>query len=109
MKKVPSQSLKSKVLFVVSTIPRSKVVTYGDVADKVGLISRTVGWIMASFTEEEFKNYPWHRVVGGGGTIPALKYGFRGNVQIELLTQEGLTFTDSLKIVDFDRYRFKLS
>ena len=56
---------------------------------------------MASLSEEEMNNYPWHRVVGAGGTIPALKYGFRGQVQINLLKDEGLKFTPTLRIVNY--------
>ena len=105
MAKQPSQPLKQKVIEIVNQIPRGVVVTYGDVGDYLGFIARTVGWIMASLTEEEMETVPWARVVGANGTIPALKYGFRGNMQIEILKDEGLEFTDTLKIKNFKQAR----
>ncbi|NJL97148.1 cysteine methyltransferase [Candidatus Gracilibacteria bacterium] len=89
MSREPSRKIKDKVLNAVNQIPYGNVVTYGMVGDHVGLIARTVGWIMASLNDEEMKKVPWHRVVGAGGTIPAIKYGFRGQVQIDRLIKEG--------------------
>ena len=109
MKKSPSPKVKDPVLEQVSRIPSGCVVTYGDIANHLGIVARTVGWVMAGLSEEEMTRYPWHRVVGAGGTIPALKYGFRGQVQINLLKDEGLEFTESLKIKDFARFRFEIN
>ena len=108
MTKTPSPKVKAPILEQVSRIPRGCVVTYGDIANHLGIVARTVGWVMAGLSEEEMSQYPWWRVVGAGGTIPALKYGFRGQVQINLLKDEGLEFTESLKIRKFINYRFKL-
>ena len=99
--KILSPRVKAPVLEQVSRIPSGCVVTYGDIAKHIGVTARTVGWVMASLSEEEMTRYPWHRVVGAGGTIPALKYGFRGQVQINLLKNEGLEFTDTLRINKF--------
>ena len=106
--KTPSSRVKTPVLEQVSRIPCGLVVTYGDIANRLGIAARTVGWVMASLSEEEMTRYPWHRVVGAGGTIPALKYGFRGQVQINLLKDEGLEFTEGLKIQNFISHCFEL-
>lgn len=108
MAKQPSQALKTRVLSIVESIPNGKIVTYGDIANHTGLIARTVGWIMASLNEEQMGKYPWHRVVGSGGTIPALKYGFRGNIQIELLKEENVVFKPNNQIKEFSNYRHNL-
>ncbi len=108
MARIPSPTLKEKVLNQVSSIPSGMVVTYGDIANHTNLIARTVGWIMASLTDKEMELVPWHRVVGSNGTIPALKYGFRGNIQIEMLKDEQIEFTKSLKIKNYTKHRFDL-
>jgi methylated-DNA-protein-cysteine methyltransferase related protein len=84
-KRKPPKITKNLVLTLVGTVPFGKVVTYGMVANELGYIARTVGWIMASLSEEEMISVPWHRVIGSGGAIPALKYGFRGEEQIRRL------------------------
>lgn len=92
---------KRQVLAQVSRIPSGSVVTYGDIGTKVGLNPRVVGSVMAGLSDVEIEQYPWWRVVGAGGTIPALKYGFRGQVQINLLKDEKIEFSKRQKIVDF--------
>jgi methylated-DNA-protein-cysteine methyltransferase related protein len=90
--RLPPQKTKEVVLNIVNQIPHGKVMTYGGVADQIGIIARTVGWIMATLSDEEMEKVPWHRVIGTNGSIPALKYGFRGEVQIQRLEEEGLKF-----------------
>jgi methylated-DNA-protein-cysteine methyltransferase related protein len=49
---------------LVASIPAGRVVTYGDLADAVGLASaRTVGWIMRI----DSSDLPWHRVIRSSG------------------------------------------
>lgn len=98
----PSQSIKERVLAIVNDIPAGKILSYGQAAKKTGLIARSVGWIMSSLSDEEMAegNVPWHRVIGAKGTIPALKYGFRGQEQIRRLVEEGWELENSrIKIV----------
>jgi methylated-DNA-protein-cysteine methyltransferase related protein len=90
--RLPPQKTKKLVINIVKQIPCGKVMTYGEVADHIGVIARTVGWIMATLSDEEMTRVPWHRVVGANGAIPALKYGFRGEVQIQRLEEEGFKF-----------------
>jgi methylated-DNA-protein-cysteine methyltransferase related protein len=102
--RLPPQKTKELILTIVNQIPFGKVITYGGVADHIGVIARTVGWIMATLSDEEMEKVPWHRVIGANGTIPALKYGFRGEVQIQKLEKEGLKFGKSRLIVANDKW-----
>lgn len=98
-KKGPPKILKKAVIVFVKKIPFGSVVTYGVIANELGLIARTVGWIMASLSEEDMITVPWQRVVGAGGTVPALKYGLRGNEQIRRLEEEGLIWNKNKFII----------
>jgi methylated-DNA-protein-cysteine methyltransferase related protein len=102
--RLPPQKTKELVLAIVNQIPYGKVITYGGVADQIGIIARTVGWIMATLNDEEVEKVPWHRVIGANGTIPTLKYGFRGEVQIQKLEVEGLKFGKTRLEVDKDQW-----
>jgi len=56
-----------RVLDVVDAIPAGSVLTYGEVADRVGVRApRAVGAVMARYGGE----VPWHRVVYGDGRLP---------------------------------------
>lgn len=80
-------SFKEKVLEIVKMIPRGDVMTYGEVARRVGhpKASRAVGTILAHNTDI---CVPCHRVVRGDGTIGAYN-GLRGNKR-QLLEKEGV-------------------
>lgn len=54
-----------RVLDAVDRIPRGRVMSYGDVAEYVGLGSaRAVGMVMARYGAQ----VPWHRVLRADGT-----------------------------------------
>jgi alkylated DNA nucleotide flippase Atl1 len=56
-----------RVLDAVDRIPPGSVLTYGDVAEYVGVRApRAVGAVMARYGGE----VPWHRVVYGDGRLP---------------------------------------
>ena len=93
---------KQKLLYEVSKIPSGKVISYGDIGAKIGLSGWITGRILTGMTEEEMKKYPWQRVVNKVGYISALKLGFKGNLQIELLREEGVEVIDG--VVDMARY-----
>jgi methylated-DNA-protein-cysteine methyltransferase related protein len=103
-KREPPKITKNLVLTLVGTVPFGKVVTYGMVANELGYIARTVGWIMASLSEEEMVSIPWHRVIGAGGTLPALKFGFRGEEQIRRLEEEGFAWGKSKLLVEKNQW-----
>ncbi len=76
----------------VRTVPRGKVVTYGQVADNaqgVSLTARQAGTAMRYAPAD----VPWQRVVGAGGYLPIARRGPEmERRQRRLLEQEGVTF-----------------
>ena len=65
---VPPTPFAEQVLDLVATIPAGRVLTYGDVADRLGSRApRAVGAALARFGG----GGPWWRVVRTGGLLPA--------------------------------------
>jgi alkylated DNA nucleotide flippase Atl1 len=58
--------LVERVLRAVELVPRGRVVTYGDLADLVGVGPRLVGRIMGTWGS----GVPWWRVVNASGDLP---------------------------------------
>ena len=81
-----------RVHAVVRTIPRGKVLTYGQIATLLGspYMARQVGWAMHGCP----KGLPWQRVVGAGGKIlvNSLSVGDGALLQRRLLELEGVGF-----------------
>ena len=71
---------------VVRSIPRGRVLSYGDIGRVVGASSRQVAAAMRSCPA----GLPWHRVVGAGGKI--LTVGETSWIQKERLVAEGVRF-----------------
>jgi alkylated DNA nucleotide flippase Atl1 len=64
----PPLDFGGAVLMVVDSIPRGRVMTYGDVAAELGTrAARAVGRVMAT----EGSSVPWWRVVRADGRPPA--------------------------------------
>lgn len=86
-----------RVRAVVASIPRGRVLSYGDVAELAGLRSaRLVGRILA----EDSADLPWHRVLRSNGTVAE---HLRGR-QLELLRGEGVLADDGR--ISMRRYRW---
>ncbi len=83
---------------VVKKIPKGKVSTYGQVADKAGFPrgARQVAWALRVFDPK----LPWHRVVGKGGKV--LLRGANGVEQIQRLEAEGVVVHGSR--IDLNRF-----
>jgi methylated-DNA-protein-cysteine methyltransferase-like protein len=96
---------RNNVIRVVSSVPKGKVVSYGQVASYVGLprAAREVGWVMSELGEVT----PWWRVVNNKGFI-----SIRGNLsadkerQASLLIMEGVPVDEDFKL-PIDEYRFR--
>lgn len=75
---------------VVATIPKGKVMAYGEVARRAGLPrgARRVGPALGRAPEA--MKLPWHRVLGAGGKIafPRDHPGYQR--QVDLLSVDGL-------------------
>jgi methylated-DNA-protein-cysteine methyltransferase related protein len=95
-----------KVLQVVDSIPRGKVVSYGQVALYVGIprSARQVGWILR---QSEGKDIPWWRVINNAGriTIKGNRYN-TPELQRKLLLSEKVIVTEDFEI-DIEEYRFR--
>ena len=101
-----------KVYEVVRQIPGGKIMTYGQIAEKVNSLSlrnkitpRLVG--MALHSNPDPKTIPCHRVVDRNGKL-AKSYTFGGwKEQREKLLAEGIKFRDS-KHVDLEKSLWKI-
>ena len=83
-----------KIYEIVKRIPPGRVATYGQIAALAGnpRWSRVVGY--ALHANPDPKHIPCHRVVNREG-YPSKAFAFGGeNRQIELLSAEGVEFTD---------------
>lgn len=81
-----------KVYDLVATIPKGKVMTYGQIARRLGgfYSGRTVGFAMAAAPGE--RNLPCHRVVNKQGAMaPGFAFG-GADRQRRLLRSEGVRF-----------------
>lgn len=85
------EEYRPKVFAVIKAIPKGRVMSYKQVAQKVGISNpRFVGRILNSNTNPA--EYPCHRVIKSDGTI-ASGYAFGGpDKQIEILENEGVIF-----------------
>ena len=85
---------------LVKKIPKGKVTTYGLIARKLGIHSRTV----ASVLKKNFnKNIPCHRVVYTNGEVGGYNRGVRN--KIRLLRKEGLKIKNG-RIINFREVLF---
>lgn len=92
-----------KIYEVVKNIPEGKVATYGQVAMLAGnpRWARVVGYVLHNNPQPGV--IPCHRVVNREGKVsPAFAFGGK-NMQIELLTKEGIVF-ESDGTIDLLKY-----
>lgn len=62
----PDESVGERVYAIVRSIPAGYVMTYGDIAHRLGLRSpRQVGHVLSSGSG----SVPWHRVLHADGTL----------------------------------------
>ncbi len=95
-----------RVYRVVSSIPRGKVLSYGDVARAAGnpKMARQVGW--ALHCNPRPGEIPCHRVVFRDGSVaPGFAFG-GADAQIALLAAEGVRAEGGK--VDMKKYRWNI-
>jgi methylated-DNA-protein-cysteine methyltransferase related protein len=82
-----------QVYEAVRSIPRGRVLTYGQVASLLGVPrgARAVGWALRGLPDRLARRVPWHRVVGAGGRI-AERPGPGAAAQRRRLKAEGVSF-----------------
>ncbi len=88
-----------KVYQIVKTIPKGKVMTYGQIAGFISTprAARVVGFAMRASIN---KNIPWHRVINSQGMISIINPIATKKLQAKLLTNEGV----QVKIIDNNYY-----
>lgn len=93
-KKIPN--LFNQVYDLISKIPEGNVMTYGEIAKKLGTRdSRKIGWALHANKNLEV---PCHRVVSKDGRV-AKSYAFGGEIkQKEKLIKEGVVFVDDMHV-----------
>ena len=99
-------SWNRQVYEIVKTIPKGKVVTYGDIALALNSRdARRVGWALHANKDQ---NVPCHRVVTKDGKI-AENFAFDGALeQRRRLIEEGVEFVDDRHVkLDIFRFVFK--
>lgn len=89
-----------RVYQLTKMIPQGKVTTYGEIARKLGLNPRTVGWALHANRDPQT---PCHRIVDRNGRL-APNFAFDGAVeQKRRLEAEGVGFIDKMH-VDLRKY-----
>lgn len=90
-----SGDIAARVLACIESIPPGRVMTYGDVAEYVGLRSaRQVGRILAY----DNGTVPWHRVLRADGSLAEHLY----TEQRQRLLSEGVRFAgDRVELAEF--------
>jgi len=94
-----------KVIEIIKSIPRGKVLSYGIIASLAGNPrgARQVSRILHSMSAKH--SLPWHRVISSKGTI-SIKDPLSYMKQKYLLETEGVIFSAGDKI-DLDKYGWK--
>ena len=86
------------MLDAVERIPRGRVMSYGDVAEYVGVRApRAVGHVLSRWGDE----VPWHRVVTSGGR-PVPRHAAE---QLRLLAAEGVPVDGDRIVMSEARWR----
>jgi methylated-DNA-protein-cysteine methyltransferase-like protein len=95
-----------KVYDAVSSIPKGRVATYGQIAAMIGEHGKAqaVGWVLRPLGIDE-REIPWWRVVNAKGII-TINHGMGGiekNIQAQLLRDDGVEVSENGKI-DMERF-----
>lgn len=100
---VDTEVYRKPVFDLVRRIPRSRVMTYGQIAAVLGegYTARTIGYVMHASPD----GVPWQRVINSQGKCSTGRLTIPINLQQELLEAEGIEFKPSGKC-DLDRYQW---
>lgn len=81
---------RERVFRIVRSIPRGRVMTYGQIAEILGegYTPRTVGFVMHSSNDKT----PWHRVVNAQGGCSTRGIVLPHDKQQRMLEAEGVSF-----------------
>ncbi len=98
-----SQDLFQQVYALLAHVPPGRVVTYGQIAQALGMPrgARVVGWALRACPE----GLPWHRVVNAKGGVSTAGGPESVPLQRALLEEEGVEF-GLAGTIDLARYRW---
>ena len=99
------QKFSELVLTIVKSVPKGKVVSYGQVALMADRprAAREVGWILNQQSDEQT---PWWRVINNSGRISIKHSEISAQQQKELLEKEGIKVSENY-IIDIEKYRLR--
>lgn len=88
-------TFKYRVYAALSDIPSGRVISYSSLAKRCGSPggARAVAQVLANLPEDT--RLPWHRVVNAQGKISFPAGSLAYERQYQLLTQEGISFTNN--------------
>lgn len=91
---VDDKTYRERVYALVRSIPKGRVMTYGQIALILGegYTARTVGYVMHGADSEKV---PWQRVINSQGKCSTGRLTIPINLQQELLEAEGVGFNAS--------------
>ena len=101
---VNDQKYRERVYAIVSEIPVGRVMTYGQIAEKLGegYTPRTVGFVMHA---ADTKEVPWQRVINSQGACSTGRMTVPINLQQKMLEDEGVKFNEKGRC-DLNVYRW---
>jgi methylated-DNA-protein-cysteine methyltransferase-like protein len=96
---------RDSVLKIVASVPKGKLVSYGQVAMMAGhpRAARQVGWVLHGLPRGS--KIPWQRVVNTNGYVPSKGREFEAMEQIARLRGEGIEVGDD-GAMDLELYRW---
>jgi methylated-DNA-protein-cysteine methyltransferase-like protein len=92
MLRQPDKDYRERVFRIVRSIPRGRVMTYGQIAETLGegYTPRTVGFVMHSSDNKT----PWHRVLNAQGACSTGRIVIPHDKQQRMLEAEGVNFNE---------------
>jgi methylated-DNA-protein-cysteine methyltransferase-like protein len=97
----PDKNYRERVYRIVRSIPRGRVMTYGQIAEILGegYTPRTVGFVMHGSGDKT----PWHRVINAQGGCSTGRIALPSDKQQRMLVAEGVEFNERGRC-DLQRY-----
>ena len=91
-KSEPDKKYRERVYHIVCSIPRGRVMTYGQLAEILGdgYTPRTVGFVMHGSDDKT----PWHRVINAQGACSTGRIALPSDKQQRMLAAEGVEFNE---------------
>lgn len=88
----PDHDYQERVFRLVRSIPRGRVMTYGQIAEILGegYTPRTVGFVMHAADDKT----PWHRVINAQGGCSTRGLVLPHDKQQRMLEAEGVSFNE---------------